>query len=134
MHAPNLCTVGQSLEGCEVVWNAAIERQWAEAARKPPPDSTSRAEDLADVPLFSSQPAVADAASTRVCDRILWHLERNPYAQHSSRGLAEALGVDMSTAATWLHRFWQRGVLVLENSPKSRREARLYRVRQEAAA
>jgi hypothetical protein len=125
MQSLNLSTVGQSLDGTEVVWNGAIERQAAVAAQRPAPP-------LRPVTTVAGpgQPrAVEDDTSRRPGDRILTYLLANPYAVHDSKSVSEALGMAQNNVSNWLTRFRLSGVLEIEYLPVDRREMRRYRVR-----
>ncbi len=130
MHAPNLCTVGQSLEGCEVVWNGAIERQVAASQWRPAPP-------LVEAPtqrrFVDARPAQMDSASPRACDRVVGFLLANPHAEHTPLSVSEALRLENNTVSITLQRLCKRGMVqVVGRGTGKLARQRIYAVRRNA--
>lgn len=92
----------------EVVWNGTYDRTAARAvnaeAMRPGPV-------VRKVMPLDMRPARVDTASTRACDRVLGYVVSAPERVHTSRTVAEALGMDVRDTSVYLKRLRERGVL-----------------------
>lgn len=96
----------------EIVWNGtydkAVSQYWQARARPAPPAH----------PGFGQPPraSAAVATSTRGCDRVLRYLLAHRQVAHTSRAVAEAVGLDVKAASVWLRRFRLRGLLEITHT------------------
>lgn len=104
--------IGNALPpGAEVVWNGSFDRAEARAitAAAETPVPVRRMVMPSDM-----SPARVDTASTRACDRVLGYVVSLPDRAHTSRTVANALGMDVRDASVWLKRLRERGVLYVD--------------------